>query len=215
MTKNINKQEILETINFLRKTTENFPKTMTESVIDIYGCDPFLVLMSCLLSLRTRDIITFEVSQKLFKIAKTPQELSAIPIEQLESIVYKTGFYKKKAQVLHYVSQELLKKFNGQVPNNQKDLMAIKGIGIKTANLVLCMAFSIPAICVDTHVHRIANQLGWVHTKRPEQTEQELKKIIPQELWCEINTLLVKWGQNRPKTNIVHAMARNNSSIDT
>ena len=119
-----------------------------------------------------------------------------MPRKQLEKIIYPIGFYQKKAQVVHDVSRELIERFNGKVPNEHKALMSIKGVGLKTANLVLGMAFNIPAICVDIHVHRISNRLGIVKTNTPEETEAALKKIIPQNLWIEWNTLLVMWGQN-------------------
>ncbi len=146
--------------------------------------------------MRARDIVTFEVCKKLFVKARTPQQLLAISIPELEQMIYPLGFYKRKAALLHSVSEDIITRFKGKVPGNEKDLLSIKGVGLKTANLVLGEGFDIPAICVDTHVHKIANRLGWVKTKTPEQTEAALKKIVPQRYWIKLNHLFVMWGQN-------------------
>jgi endonuclease-3 len=166
------------------------------TIVKQYGKNPFLVLISCLLSLRTKDTVSLPASITLFEHARTPEQLAALSLVQIEKIIYKTGFYKRKAQVLHDVSNELISRFQGRVPNSFQELISIKGVGPKTANLVLAQAFDIPAICVDTHVHRISNRLGLVTTKTPEETERALKELLPQEYWAEYNTLLVMWGQN-------------------
>ncbi len=160
-----------------------------------YGRNPFLILISCLLSLRARDSMTYKVSIELFKHAQTPEQLCKIP-STLEEILRPLGFYRKKALVLHEVSAYLLENYAGVVPSAEAELLKIPGVGIKTANLVRGVAFEIPAICVDVHVHRITNRLGWVKTKKPEQTLVELERLVPQEYWIELNTLLVMWGQN-------------------
>jgi len=164
-----------------------------------YHNDPFLILVSCLLSLRARDTMTLPVSEKLFLRARTPDQLLKIPIHELEKIVHPLGFYRQKARTLHSVSKELITRFNGKVPHTEEDLLSLKGVGRKTANLVLGVAFGIPAICVDTHVHRLSNALGLVRTKTPDQTEVALKKIIPEKDWIEFNKLLVVWGQQVPR----------------
>lgn len=187
---------IIEIIRLLRVHTQMMQPPMTWSIIQQFGKDPFLILISCLLSLRARDSMTLPVSLTLFQHVKTPQELLRLPREKLEKILYPLGFYRKKATVLYEVSQELLDRFQGTVPSAKENLLGIKGIGIKTAALVLTEAFDIPDICVDVHVHRISNRLGIVATKTPEQTQKELKRIIPQEYWREYNGLLVMWGQN-------------------
>lgn len=161
-----------------------------------YGQDPYLILISCLLSLRARDASVYPVCKKLFKLAQSPQEMMSIPVATLEEILYSIGFYKKKAQVLHVVSRQLIDKFNGQVPQTLVELMNLPGVGLKTANLVLAEGFNIPAICVDIHVHRISNRLGIIKTATPEQTEYALKKVLPMQYWIEWNRLLVMWGQN-------------------
>lgn len=173
---------------------------MTLPLIDIltneYGKDPFLILIACLLSLRAKDTTTVHVCRALFAVATTPQVLCAMDRARLEKIVFKTGFYKNKARILQEVSQALLDRFEGRVPDTFEELISIKGVGLKTANLVLGLAFDKPAICVDTHVHRISNRLGLIATKTVEQTEQTLQKKLPQRYWTVWNKLLVMWGQN-------------------
>jgi endonuclease-3 len=158
--------------------------------------NPYLVLISCLLSLRTKDKTTVEASNRLFKIADTPRKMLKIPADRLEKIIYPVGFYRTKAKTISGINHRLVKDFKGQVPSRLDDLLSFKGVGRKTANLVLGLGFGIPAICVDTPVHRISNRMGWVRTKNPEQTEMALEKIIPKGLWIELNTVLVTFGQN-------------------
>jgi endonuclease-3 len=165
--------------------------------------DPFFVLVSCLLSLRSRDTVTLPISQNLFSRVTSPQEMLDIPLQDLEEIIRPIGFFHQKARTLKHVSAELLNRFNGRVPSSEADLLSIKGIGRKTANLVLGLSFGIPAICVDTHVHRLSNQLGLVSTKTPEQTEEALKKILLKKDWIEFNNLLVTWGQKVPRSKQV------------
>lgn len=165
-------------------------------IVERYGQDPYLVLISCLLSLRTKDTVSLPASIRLFKEAKTPRQMLKVPISKIEKLIYPTGFYHRKAKILHEVSQDLLNRFKGKVPADLDQLLSIKGVGRKTANLVLGVAFNIPAICVDTHVHKVSNRLGLVKTKTTEETEMELMKILPQEYWIEYNHLIVQWGQN-------------------
>ena len=163
--------------------------------VERFGSNSFYILMSCLLSLRSKDSKTVPVSLELFSEAKTPRELLNIPIKKLEEIIRPIGFYRKKSELLHSVSRVLIDRFGGKVPSSKKDLLSIKGVGPKTANLVLSLAFDIPAICVDIHVHRISNRVGLCNTKTPEQTEKELEKIFPQSKWKDINRLFVAFGQ--------------------
>ena len=165
-------------------------------IVEKYGRNPYLVLISCLLSLRTKDTVSLPASIRLFEHAKTPQEMLKVPIPKIEKLIYPTGFYHRKAALLHEVSQDLINRFKGKVPADLDQLLSIKGVGRKTANLVLGVAFQIPAICVDTHVHKVSNRLGLVKTKTTEETEFELKKILPSEYWIEYNHLMVQWGQN-------------------
>ncbi len=189
--------EIQALLQQLRLLTKDFEEPMSFKIVEDYGKDPFLILISCLLSLRARDVMTYPISKELFKHARTPQELVAIPIPLLEKIIHSIGTYKRKARILHEASAYLIEQYGGKVPSDEAALLAIPGVGRKTANLVRGVAFDIPAICVDVHVHRIANELGLVHTKTPEQTEEALKKIVPKKDWILINELFVKLGQNR------------------
>lgn len=194
-------KEIVQLLKGMEQITKKLPPTMTAQIIHDYGKNPYLILISCLLSLRSRDAVTYPVSKKLFEHATTPQEMVKLPISQLETVLKPIGFYRRKAQIVHEVSQELLERFDGKVPKTEQELLSIKHVGRKTANLVLSAAFDLPAICVDTHVHRIAHHLHLVNTKTPEATEQALQKIIPKKLWGKINTIFVVWGQHVCKSN--------------
>lgn len=182
-------------ITILRREVTKYPPTLMETIITEYGKNPFLILISCLLSLRAQDKTTIHVCRALFARAQTPKAMLQLADDALEKIIFKSGFYKNKAQVIKHVCRVLTEQWDGCVPCTYDNLIAIKGIGPKTANLVMSMAFDTPAICVDTHVHRISQRLGLVCTKRVDQTEQELKKILPQTYWSEWNRLLVIWGQ--------------------
>jgi endonuclease III len=158
--------------------------------------DPFVILISTLLSLRTKDEVTAVATERLFHLASTPQEFLKLPLKKIEQAIFPVGFYHVKAKTVKHACEELIDRFNSKVPDNLDDLLSMKGVGRKTANLVIALAYGKDAICVDTHVHRISNRLGLVLTKTPKQTEIELKKILPQEYWVEWNRLLVMWGQN-------------------
>lgn len=190
------KERAIRIIQILRKATKGMEQPASVNIVKQYGQDPYLVLISCLLSLRTKDTVSFPASQRLFEHAKTPAQMLKLPIKTIEKLIYPAGFYHRKALLLHEVSKDLLERFKGKVPQTEQELLSIKGVGRKTANLVLGVAFDIPAICVDTHVHRISNRLGLVKTKTTDETEVELKKILPPEYWTEYNHLLVIWGQN-------------------
>lgn len=190
------RRRALEIIKILRQATQGMEKTASARIIERYGRDPFLILISCLLSLRTRDTVTYPASCALFEVAATPQEIVSLPLARLESLIHTVGFYKNKARTLKNVSKTLIERFGGHVPRTMEELVSITGIGPKTANLVLSDAFGIPAICVDTHVHRISNRLGLVKTKTPEETQKALEKLLPKRYWSEFGPLLVRWGQN-------------------
>ncbi len=151
----------------------------------------FKILISCLLSLRTQDKNTKKVSTKLFKVADTPKAILKLPIKKLEKIIFSSGHYKKKSKILKHVSGEILGRFKGKVPNTREELLSIKGIGPKTANIVLAFAFGKSVIPVDVHVHIIANRLGWANAKKPEITEKQLEKNLPKKYWTEINAIFV------------------------
>ena len=187
---------ILKILASLRQHVANFQLPLIDLIIQEFGKDPYLILIACLLSLRARDLMTIHVCRDLFNKVTTPAALLALPINELEKIIYRTGYYKTKARVIREVSSALLERFAGKVPDTYESIISIKGVGPKTANLVLGMGFGVPGICVDTHVHRISNRLGLISTHTVEQTEATLKKILPQENWIEYNKLLVMWGQN-------------------
>ena len=157
--------------------------------------DAFKILISCLLSLRTQDKNTEKASARLYAVADTPKDIVQLSIKRLEKLIFSSGHYKKKARTLQYVSKELIDRFDSKVPNTREKLMSIKGIGPKTANIVLAFAFGKNVIPVDTHVHRIPNRLGWVKTKTPEQTEAELERVLPKKHWREFNAIFVQFGQ--------------------
>lgn len=159
--------------------------------------DPFKVLISCLLSLRTQDKNTEIASKRLFNVVNTPKDIIELPLRKLEKLIYSSGHYKKKSKVLKSVCRELIEKFDGRVPDNREDLLSIKGIGPKTASIVMCFAFGDKnCIPTDVHVHVISNRLGWVKTKLAEKTELELMKVVPKKYWSELNTLFVLHGKN-------------------
>jgi endonuclease-3 len=161
--------------------------------------DPFVILISTLLSLRTKDEVTAEATDRLFALASTPREILDIPQETIEKAIYPVGFYRVKAKTIHSVCQDLLERFGSQVPDNLEDLLSMKGVGRKTANLVVSLAFGKPGICVDTHVHRISNRLGYVITKTPDETEFALRAKLPPRHWIIYNTLMVAFGRKTCK----------------
>jgi len=157
---------------------------------------PFRVLVSTVLSSRTKDKITREASKRLFQLAQTPKAIVMTPVEKIEAAIHPVGFWKIKAKNLVRLCQILLEEYNSEVPNSLGELLKLPGVGSKTANLVLGVAFNIPAICVDTHVHRISNRLGYVTTKTPRETERVLRRKLPKEHWIGVNETMVRWGQN-------------------
>ncbi len=173
--------------NYKEKTTLNRMRCKKE--------DPFKILISCLLSLRTQDKNTEKVSKNLFAVAKTPKEILKLPIKKIEKLIFSSGHYKKKARTLKYVSKVLIEKFHGKVPDKKEELLSIKGIGPKTANIVLNFAYEKCVLPIDTHCHRIPNRLGWLKTKTPEKTEKELEKILPRKYWREFNAIFVLFGK--------------------
>lgn len=161
--------------------------------------DPFVILISTILSLRTKDEVTAEATARLFQLATTPEEMLKIPQGKIAATIYPTGFYKIKARTIHHICRELINKFSSKVPDNLEDLLSIKGVGRKTANLVVALAYGKDAICVDTHVHRISNRWGYVKTKNPEKTELALREKLPLRYWTIYNTLLVAFGRKTCK----------------
>jgi endonuclease-3 len=165
------------------------------TLINTHERDPFRTLTSCILSLRTKDEVTAVASRRMFAIAGTPATMAAVDEDELARTIYPVGFYRTKAKQLVGIAQQILERFGGNVPDEIDALLTLPGVGRKTANLVVGQAFAKPAICVDTHVHRITNRWGYVHTKTPEQTELALRAKLPARHWLEINDLLVAFGQ--------------------
>ena len=159
--------------------------------------DPFRVLIACLLSLRTKDETTGPAAARLFALADTPEALRGLRPRAIERAIYPVGFYRTKARVLREVSRDLIERFGGRVPDDIDALLTLKGVGRKTANLVVTQGFNKPGICVDVHVHRISNRWGYVTTRTPEETETALRARLPRRYWIGYNDLLVSFGQNR------------------
>jgi len=180
----------------LRAKAPEWNPTVLAEVADETERDPFRILIACLLSLRTKDETTGPAAERLFALARAPEVMLRLTPRRIERAIFPVGFYRTKARVIRGVCRDLLARFGGKVPGDLDALLTLKGVGRKTANLVVTMGFGRPGICVDTHVHRISNRLGFVRTKSPEQTEQALRKKLPRRHWIELNDLLVAFGQN-------------------
>lgn len=165
------------------------------SLIAVTSRDPFRILVSTLLSLRTRDEVTLAATERLVAVAPTMDAVLQLPRHRIEELIYPCGFYRTKAKQIHEIARTLKDRHGGDVPPDREALLALPGVGRKTANLVLGLGFGIPAICVDTHVHRIANRLGWIQSRTPDESERLLEPIVPRTSWIEINELLVLFGQ--------------------
>ncbi len=181
-------------LNILENKSKNWNAPVV-TFMSQKGSSPYEILISTILSLRTKDEVTSAATKRLFKKANTPQKMLSLSNEEIEELIYPVGFYKTKAKNILVISNTLMDEYNGIVPNNIEQLLEFKGVGRKTANLVLIEGYNLPGICVDTHVHRITNRLGYVRTKNPTETEMALRKKLPKELWEKINPLLVAFGQ--------------------
>ncbi len=177
------------------KVFKVFKKHYITVPLEVFGKDPYKTLVSTLMSARTNDRTSLAAAQRLFKKAPNINKLNALPVEKIKELIYPVGFYNTKSKHIKSLASKVLKEFKGIVPKTRAELISLPGVGRKTANLVLNRAFGIPAIAVDTHVHRITNLLGWVHTKTPEQTERELIKTVPKKYWPEMNRLFVSIGR--------------------
>ncbi len=180
----------------LRAKAPEWNPTALAEVADETERDPFRILIACLLSLRTKDETTGPAAERLFALARAPEVMLRLTPRRIERAIFPVGFYRTKARVIRGVCRDLLARFAGKVPDDLDALLTLKGVGRKTANLVVTMGFGRPGICVDTHVHRISNRLGFVRTKSPDQTELALRKKLPRRHWIELNDLLVAFGQN-------------------
>ena len=185
-------------IKILRETTQNWKEPVVTEITKKTR-DPFKVLISTIISLRTKDDVTRAASKRLYELAETPEEMLKLDPAVLQKAIYPAGFYKNKVITILNTCRRLMEKYEGIVPDDLDELLSFKGVGRKTANLVLTMGYGKPGICVDTHVHRISNRLGYVFTRNPDETEFALREKLPQEYWIDYNDILVTFGQNMCK----------------
>ena len=191
----MNQKGINRVVSILKKEIRQW-KVPAVGVIAQASRKPYLVLVSTLLSLRTKDQTTLAASNRLFSLATTPEAMVKISRQRIQDAIYPVGFYKTKARTLLRVSRELMARFGSKVPDRMEDLLSLKGVGRKTANLVLTLGFDRPGICVDVHVHRISNRLGFIRTRSPDESEMALRASLPKRHWKIYNDLLVTFGQN-------------------
>jgi endonuclease-3 len=191
----MNDTAIHSIVRTLKREIRQWPIPIVGVVADRSN-DPYQVLISCLLSLRTQDRTTALATERLFRLAKTPAEMVRLSPKTIREAIYPVGFYRTKARTLLSVSRDLLGRYDSRVPDDLEELLTLKGVGRKTANLVVTLGFGKHGICVDTHVHRISNRLGYVKTKTPEETEWALREKLPKRYWIIFNDLLVTFGQN-------------------
>lgn len=189
----MNDQNITDVVQLLKKAMKELPFV---SHLSKEHRGPFPILISTLLSLRTKDEVTAVTTERLFALASTPEEMLKLSEEEIIRAIYPAGFYRNKARTILHVCRELINRFNSQVPDTIEELLTLKGVGRKTANLVFSLGYGKDGICVDTHVHRISNRLGYVNTKTPEQTEYALREKLPLEYWSLYNTIMVTFGRN-------------------
>jgi endonuclease-3 len=188
-------REIHSAIRTLRSEVPKW-QTPIVTLVAENSDSPFQVLISCILSLRTQDTTTAQASQRLFALAETPETMSRLSIQKIEKAIFPVGFYHTKAKVIRDICRRLIKEYAGKVPDEIDELLKLKGVGRKTANLVVTLGYKKPGICVDTHVHRISNRWGYLRTKNPKETEFALRAKLPKQYWLEYNDLLVTFGQH-------------------
>jgi endonuclease-3 len=187
-------RDIHHAVRILRRAVAEW-QTPAVTVVAATSKSPFQVLISCILSLRTQDATTDKASRRLFALADRPEKMAKLSAKRIETAIFPVGFYRTKAKVIRGICRALLKKYSGKVPDEIDELLKLKGVGRKTANLVVTLGFGKPGICVDTHVHRISNRWGYVKTKNPKETEFALRAKLPKPYWLEYNDLLVTFGQ--------------------
>lgn len=184
--------DIHHVVRILKRETRQWPVPALANFLET----PFTVLISCILSLRTQDKTMMAACDRLFATAITPKAILETPIERIEKAIYPVAFYRTKAKTIHSICTHLLERFDGEVPSDLDALLSLPGVGRKTANIVVTLAFRKPGIAVDTHVHRISNRLGYVRTSTADKTEMALRKKLPSRYWIVFNDLLVAYGQN-------------------
>jgi len=188
-------REIHAAVRILRREVPKWDTPVVTLMAETYE-SPFRVLISCILSLRTQDATTAKASHRLFAIADSPQAMVKLSAQKIERLIYPVGFYKTKARQIREMCQIIIDRHNGKVPDEIDELLKFKGVGRKTANLVVTLGYNKPGICVDTHVHRISNRWGYIKTTTPEKTETALRAKLPKRYWIEYNNLLVNFGQH-------------------
>lgn len=186
--------DVDEIVRILKEEVKKYKKPAVNQIAE--KKDPFKVLIGTVLSARTKDQVTGEASTRLFNLAYTPKALTELPLETIEKAIYPVGFWRNKAKNIVELCIQLINEFDSKVPDTLEELLTLKGVGRKTANLVLTIGFNKLGICVDTHVHRITNRWGYIKTKTPEETEFALRKRLPKKYWIIFNGLLVTYGQN-------------------
>jgi endonuclease-3 len=182
-------------VRILKREVRRWQEPIVGVVAKTSG-DPFLILLSTVLSLRTKDQTTAQASVRLFRLATVPKKLGSIPLRRIERAIYPVGFYRTKARHIREICRDLMARYDGRVPDTIEHLLTLKGVGRKTANLVVTLGFHKPGICVDTHVHRISNRWGYIRTRTPKESEEALRRKLPRRYWMIFNDLLVPFGQN-------------------
>jgi len=188
--------QITAALRVVKREIRQWEEPVVGVVARLSNRDPFRILISCLLSLRTKDKTTHEAGARLFALAHQPSAMLTLPLRKIERAIYPVGFYRTKAKSIHAICRRLLDVYGGMVPDSIEELVTLSGVGRKTANLVVTVGYGKPGICVDIHVHRISNRWGYVKTKTPEETEQALRRKLPRPYWITFNDLLVPYGQN-------------------
>ena len=189
-------EQIHAAIRIIKREISRWQEPVVGVVAKESNRDPFLILISTLLSLRTKDRTTREAGDRLFARARTPATMLKLPLKKLERVIYPVGFYRTKAKAIHQTCRRLIDDYAGKVPDSIDELVKLPGVGRKTANLVVTIGYCKPGICVDIHVHRISNRWGYIKTKTPEESEQALRQKLPKQYWITYNDLLVPYGQN-------------------
>ncbi|MDC8450563.1 MAG: endonuclease III [Nitrospira sp.] len=189
-------EQIHAAVRILKREIRRWQEPVVGVVAKESDRDPFLILISTLLSLRTKDRTTREAGDRLFAMARTPAAMLKLPLKKLERVIYPVGFYRTKAKAIHQICRRLIDDYGGVVPDSIDELVTLPGVGRKTANLVVTIGYGKPGICVDIHVHRISNRWGYIKTKTPEESEQVLRGVLPKQYWIIYNDLLVPYGQN-------------------
>ncbi len=191
---------VIDPVAVLRKigrAIRSMEEPAVEKIAEETHDDPFRVLIATLLSAQTKDAVTAVASARLFKVARTPRTMAALTVKRIETLIYPVSFYRTKARHVKEACRQILDDYGGVVPDTMEGLLTLAGVGRKTANLVLILSHaSKNNICVDTHVHRISNRLGWIRTRTPDETEQALYRVVPKKWWPDVNLYLVTWGQN-------------------